>query len=69
MGDFEVRRVGEFNGELVVFDTTESNSGLWETINGALIGKKGYLPVNYGMMGEELAKLMTSWKKHAAAES
>jgi hypothetical protein len=65
VSDFEVRRVGEFNGEIVAFDTTESHLGLWERINGAMIGKKRYLPNTYGMTAEDLAKLLTAWKKSA----
>lgn len=65
VSDFEVRRVGEFNGEIVAFDTVESHLSLWERINGALIGKKRYLPNTYGMTGEDLAKLMTSRKNSA----
>jgi hypothetical protein len=45
LSDFEVRRVGEFNGEIVVFDAAESDLGLWERIDGVLIGKKRY-PLN-----------------------
>jgi hypothetical protein len=66
VSDFEVRRVGEFNGEIVAFDTVDSHLSLWERINGALIGKKRYLPITYGMAGEDLAKLMTTWKNSVA---
>jgi hypothetical protein len=65
VSDFEVRSVGEFNGEIVAFDTAESHLSLWERINGAMIGKKRYLPNTYGMTGEDLANLMTAWKNSA----
>jgi hypothetical protein len=68
VSDFGVRRIGEFNEEIVSFETAESHLSLWERINGALIGKKGCLPNAYGMAAEDLAKLMTTWKNSVADE-
>lgn len=63
VNDFAVRRVGEFNQEVVSFEAgAEANLSLWQRINGALIGKSGCLPNTYGMAAEDLAKLMTAWK-------
>lgn len=63
---FAVRNVGQYDDRLVSFDTApEVSRNLWDRINGALIGKGGYLPGTYGMAADDLAKLMTAWKKSA----
>lgn len=66
VSDFAVRNVGQYNEQLVAFDTAaEVRRSLWEKINGAAIGKGGYLPHTYGMAADELARLMTERKMSA----
>lgn len=63
---FAVRNVGQYDDTLVSFDTApEVNRSLWDRINGALIGKSGYLSSTYGMPADDLAKLMTDWNNSA----